>query len=344
MKLSIIVPVYNTEEYLCECIDSLISQNWSDIEIICVNDGSTDNSAEILDEYRQNDNRIKVISQENRGLSGARNSGLHAATGDYVCFVDSDDILMHGACERLAMECIGKNPDLIIFGAETIPASARVNDRWTDVTLSPPDMMCRDGNLNALMLQPSAWPFVWRNCIRRKLLDEHGLTFDETARYGEDTVFQLCMLPACKRVSFISDRLYSYRISRKGSLMEQLRSGQQIRAALHMPIVEKVADFWKASGLMERFGSTFKAWSLEFVAYDISQAPEPFRSTYAKRLIEIWTANGLQNTALTNRGRVYLKMVEAVSGKSRLPYYFIRIQQLAVSIVGICLKCVIKRM
>lgn len=245
MKLSIIVPVYNTEEYLRECIDSLIGQSWKNIEIICVNDGSTDNSAEILDEFRRNDSRIKVISQENRGLSGARNSGLRAANGDYVCFVDSDDILMPGACERLALECLGKDPDLIIFGAETIPASARVNDHWTDVTLSPPDMMCRDSDLTALMLQPSAWPFVWRNCIRRKLLNEHDLTFNETVRYGEDTVFQLCMLPACKRVAFVSDRLYAYRISRPGSLMEQLRSGQQLRAALHMPIVENVADFGK---------------------------------------------------------------------------------------------------
>lgn len=89
---------------------------------------------------------------------------------------------------------------------------------------------------------------------------------------------------------------------------------------------------------MERFGATFKAWSLEFVAYDVSQAPETLRSTYAKRLIEIWTANGLQNTVPTNRCRVYIKMVDAASGKSRLPYYFIRIQQLAVNIIARCLR------
>lgn len=334
MKLSIIVPVYNTEEYLRECIDSLVSQDWSDVEIICVNDGSTDHSAEILERFRRSDSRINVIHQENRGLSGARNSGLRAATGDYVCFVDSDDILMPSACRRLALECLGKDPDLIIFGAETMPASARENDPWTDATFSPPDMMCRDGDIATLLLQPSSRPFVWRNCIRRKFLQEYGLVFDEDVRYGEDMVFQMSMLPACRRVSFISDRLYLYRIARPGSLMESMISGQQLRAVLHMPIVEKIADFWKTRGLMERFGAVFKAWSLEFAAYDIARALEPLKSEFASRLMEIWAENGLQNSCLTNRGRVYLKMVEAASGKSPLPYCFLRVRQFAARLVA----------
>ena len=90
-KISVIVPVYNVEKYLAACLDSIIAQTLTDIEIICVDDGATDRSAKILADYAQKDNRIKIITQENRGLSGARNSGIKMATGEYTCFVDSDD-------------------------------------------------------------------------------------------------------------------------------------------------------------------------------------------------------------------------------------------------------------
>ena len=100
-KVSVIVPVYNVEKYLAACLDSIIAQTITDIEIICVNDGSKDNSATILDEYTQKDKRIKIITQKNKGLSGARNSGIKAATGEYTCFVDSDDRIPSYALKTL---------------------------------------------------------------------------------------------------------------------------------------------------------------------------------------------------------------------------------------------------
>ena len=92
-KISVIVPVYNVEKYLKECLDSIINQTFKDIEIICVNNGSTDSSCEILNEYAKNDNRIKIINSENIGVGNARNLGLQAVTGEYISFVDSDDFL-----------------------------------------------------------------------------------------------------------------------------------------------------------------------------------------------------------------------------------------------------------
>ena len=92
--ISIIVPVYNVEAYLPQCLDSLINQTYQDLEIICVNDGSTDGSLEILQKYQSKDKRIKVVSQKNQGLSGARNTGISQATGEWIMFVDSDDYLL----------------------------------------------------------------------------------------------------------------------------------------------------------------------------------------------------------------------------------------------------------
>ena len=96
-KISVIIPVYNTEKYLKECLDSVLTQTFKDMEIICVNDGSTDNSAAVLNEYAQKDSRIKIVTQQNQGLSAARNSGLDVATGEWIYFADSDDAVPRDA-------------------------------------------------------------------------------------------------------------------------------------------------------------------------------------------------------------------------------------------------------
>lgn len=116
-KVSVIIPVYNTEKYLRECLDSVISQTLDDIEIICINDGSTDNSLEILREYAQKDTRIVIIDQKNKGVSTARNNGIKLATGEFVCFMDPDDkyptndvleALYNGAKENNVLICGGE--------------------------------------------------------------------------------------------------------------------------------------------------------------------------------------------------------------------------------------------
>lgn len=318
MKLSMIVPVYNTQDYLRECLDSLVAQTWADIEIICVDDGSTDASAQILGEYGRLDERIQIIRQENRGLSAARNAGLKAASGEYVGFVDSDDVLERTACERLVHEIWGKEPDLIVFGAKTIPETALSQDSWLSSALSPGDVMLRGEELRAVMMQPGAWPFVWRNCIRRSLLVSEGLLFDESVRYGEDTLFQMCLLPACSRISFISDRLYAYRKDRPGSLMEQLKQGVDRRAAFHVPLVERAADYWAKKGWMQRWGDVFLGWSLEFAAYDVTLARKEERRDYAQRMIQLWQTHGLMQTRRTACAQTFFLMVESQCGQARL--------------------------
>ena len=118
-EVSIIVPVYNVEKYLPKCLESLLGQTFSDIEIICVNDGSTDGSGEILKLYAQRDSRIKIVTKENGGLFSARHEGMLYVKGKYILFVDSDDWVK----ENLVQKCLdsAKNsPDIIIFGAYSV--------------------------------------------------------------------------------------------------------------------------------------------------------------------------------------------------------------------------------
>ena len=123
-KISLIVPVYNTEKYLRECLDSLTAQTLSDIEIVCVNDGSTDSSPAILDEYAAADARIRVVSQTNQGLSAARNAGLEAVTGEYTLFMDSDDRLEKTAAEQLCARATCDHLDLLFYNADCFADSA----------------------------------------------------------------------------------------------------------------------------------------------------------------------------------------------------------------------------
>ncbi len=113
-KVSIIVPVYNVENYLNRCLDSLINQSFDDIEIICINDGSTDRSLEILKDYEKKDNRVKIINKENSGVSNCRNKGIKVSNGEYIVFVDSDDWIDIDTYEIMMDNIIKYNADIAV--------------------------------------------------------------------------------------------------------------------------------------------------------------------------------------------------------------------------------------
>ena len=116
--ISLVVPIYNVEKFLGQCIESIINQTYNDIEIILVDDGSTDNSGKICDEYKSIDNRIRVIHKVNGGLSSARNAGMRIAQGEYICFIDSDDYIDSQMLEIMKKQI--KNADIVICGKEDI--------------------------------------------------------------------------------------------------------------------------------------------------------------------------------------------------------------------------------
>ena len=127
-KISVIVPVYNVENYLRQCLDSIIAQTFSDIEIICVNDGSEDSSRAILETYSQKDNRIKIIDKENGGLSSARNAGMKIAEGEFISFIDSDDWVNSEMLEKLYKNIMALNTDISICAVNLYDETLKKND------------------------------------------------------------------------------------------------------------------------------------------------------------------------------------------------------------------------
>lgn len=209
MKLSIIVPVFNVEQYLKQCLESLQGQNYSDFEVICVNDGSTDGSRKILTEMENRFSQMRIIDRENGGLSAARNTGLKEAKGDYIVFVDSDDWVEPTMLSRLAAECEGE--EMVCF------ACRRTDTNTNDILLTEQSAGWDYYNRYALEARIVPFVCVWQRCYRREFLTGNNLFFREGILH-EDNEFTPRACLKAKSVRVIPDILYNYRV-RPGSIM-----------------------------------------------------------------------------------------------------------------------------
>lgn len=209
MKFSIIIPVYNVEQYLRACLDSVLAQTFSDWEAVYVNDGSTDGSLSVLEEYEKKDHRLRIISQPNGGLSAARNTGLAAAQGDYVVFVDSDDWVEPMMLIRLAEEV--DNEDMVCFACRKSDSGA------TDKLVSEQGDGWSYYNRHALEHRVVPFVCVWQRCYRREFLLANSLSFREGILH-EDNEFTPRACLKAKHIKVIPDVFYNYRV-RPGSIM-----------------------------------------------------------------------------------------------------------------------------
>lgn len=213
--ISVIIPVYNTERYLKECLDSVLAQTFQDIEVICVDDGSTDDSLAVLRDYEKRDTRVRVIAKENGGVVSARKAGIEQASGEYLTFVDSDDYVAQNMAERM-VENIGE-ADLISFDIYRQYANEKLTEfcsfyegkiyqgkdyeQMVATMIYDPDS-CR---IHRLIAGPVAKLF--RRSLVEKLV--HGLECD--IRYAEDALFLYEYILQCKSVKIVHESLYYYR-------------------------------------------------------------------------------------------------------------------------------------
>lgn len=247
--VSVIVPVYNVSEYLRECLDSVINQTFENIEIICVNDGSTDDSPKILDEYVMKDKRIKRIDKSNGGLSSARNAGLKVAKGKYIDFVDSDDFIEPDTIER-AVSNIG-GADVVFYGTNVF-GDAMMDRRKDDeeyyrikfsgyVELS--DHMRNNTDVSA-----------WNKLYRKDIIDRYDITFPEGMLF-EDYSFYWRYVFCCKNAFYMPDKKYNYR-RREGSIMSMTFEGSS-KAMDHLLALEIIFDFALKNNMTEKQETNF---------------------------------------------------------------------------------------
>lgn len=284
-KLSVIVPVYNVEDYVGECLESICGQDYADIEIVCVNDGSTDGSRDVLAQWQGRDDRIMVVDQPNKGLSAARNTGVALASGDYLCFVDSDDKLEPGACARIVEGLSAPGTEALVFGAHTFPIET--DDDWLQATLSP-RIVRYEKFEPAVLFDEASTPYVWRVAIAAEALHRTGLRFDESLKFGEDQLFLFSLYPQIAGIQLISDKLYAYRINRSGSLMNRAEQSDADKVEKNLLITERIFTYWKRKGFTRMWPADILNWSVKFVLYSILCQERDARNKMVCRLVALW--------------------------------------------------------
>ena len=209
-KVSIIVPIYNVEKYLEKCLKTILNQTYENLEIILVDDGSTDKSSIICDEYCEKDKRIKVIHKKNEGVSSARNKGIKESTGKYVVFIDSDDYVVNNYIEILYKYMIDNNVDLVISNA------IDVNEEGVILKLKETNdlFMNKEECLKGLLSEDNFYHTCWGNMYRKDLLEK--IRFNCEYRMSEDLDFLYRYIKHIRSAYFLSKNMYYY-LKREGS-------------------------------------------------------------------------------------------------------------------------------
>lgn len=218
MKYSVIIPIYNAECTLKRCLDSLLSQLNSSIEVLLINDGSTDSSSDICKEYLSRSECFKYYEQENVGVSAARNIGLENAKGEYILFVDSDDYVTDDYFERISYYINDNNPDLLLFGAKYLNRSAfTIVSYDNDMSYSGKEIA---PHYFSLYKQDKVYT-LWNKVFKNKIISENKIYFDSKLHVGEDAVFifhyflYTNLLAECKDVLYFVDESNQNSLSRK---------------------------------------------------------------------------------------------------------------------------------
>lgn len=229
MKISVIVPVYNTENYLAECIQSILAQSFTDFELILVDDGSTDSSPEICDEYCKKDSRIRVLHKKNGGVSTARNMALDVALGEYICFIDSDDSVGIDYLKNLAPV---EDEDFIQGGV------AVLENRYLKEYMTHEDIF-KDYNLFWMM---SRQQWAVKCCISRKVINEWTIRYDTSLRLGEDGLFNHMVLLRCAKIRRTTSDDYFYNSSNESSASHKYYADRLQQQIL---LVKKLEQYFK---------------------------------------------------------------------------------------------------
>lgn len=252
IKVSIIVPIYNVEKYLSKCLNSLITQTLKDIEIICINDGSTDDSLSILQEYVQKDCRIKIINKENEGQGVARNIGIKVATGVYVGFVDPDDFVQTDMFEKMYNQAVELDSDIVICDFVKQNETTRKIEKFKffkkAITPTKTQTIKIEQNKNialgelykTLLVSPN---YSWNRIYKRELIQKYNIEFSICKSF-EDCSFIFKTHNYADRISYINKPLYSYTIRRSSTSRDYSDL---------LSIYEDIADFVKTINRAELY-------------------------------------------------------------------------------------------
>ena len=269
-KVSVIIPVYNVEKQLSRCVDSVINQSLRELEIILVDDGSPDKSPQICDEYKEKDNRIKVIHNTNGGVSDARNAGLNLASGEYISFLDPDDWIEKVMLETMYNKIKIDSSDIAVCSY----AIDYPNNNFSINKELPISVDCTNNIADAIYSLDSNDMFnvVWNKLYRYDLLKENKIRFEIDGVPGEDLLFNCAAFQKAKLVSFDYEVLYHYMREDEDTLVNTYKSNLYTQVQRFNRARKTLYDFYHMNSVKE-----ITCYANSYVGYIFSCIPNLFR-------------------------------------------------------------------
>lgn len=232
--ISVIVPIYNAEKYLYRCIKRILTQDYTELELLLIDDGSTDNSGTICDEYAIKDNRIRVFHKENGGVSSARNWGLDNAIGEYIMFVDSDDYMLPGMLEVMLSTLESKKADLVVCGTTETGGGY-----WTPI--ADVDYLINQLKENFVsLLHTELLSPPWNKIYKKEIIGSNR--FCEDISFGEDLLFNIQYLEKCENISFIKESPFYHEKENENSLVVKFNRNRLLDIEKVWVVVDRFSE------------------------------------------------------------------------------------------------------
>ena len=290
--ISVIVPVYNCEDYLEESLGSILNQTFEDIEIICIDDGSSDDSLKILNSIASSDSRIQVFVQENQGAGAARNYGMKKASGDYVYFFDADDFLENDALEKAYENAKRNDSDIVFFKFDQYKDNRFLTHSgpYMELQFKGADFDNFTFDWHDYRVGPFTGPFApWLKLYKKEFLDAHACFKFPNDLNHNDVPFHVMTFLKASRISFIPEHLYRYRIDNAGSI-----TNNRLKKYDHIfRIIRIVEDFLLSEDYMEEFKREFDYFKANRITYEIYGRPEEYFYLAKEELKSVDLGNGL---------------------------------------------------
>ena len=319
-KVSVIIPVYNLEKYLAQCLDSILAQTMEDIEIICINDGSTDSSSVLLANYAQFDSRIKIINQQNRGLSASRNAGIEASTTDYVIFVDGDDKAAPIMVEELYRNAVINNSDVVYANSLWFRPD---RNRYFNVDRgiaphvelnyvnNPFSELTSDAELYFHLPQ-----FAWNKIYKKSFLTYNNIYFPEGMIF-EDIVFFTRTYLKADRITFVNKFLYFYRLNRENSINST--GGRNFFDIFK--ILKMSKDLFVTQGLWPKYKDRFLLFEMRTIIDKLNKIRPELKGPFSAEIKRVYSGMSLNDFDLKFLETApefgqFIKILKSVESKS----------------------------
>lgn len=303
-KISVIVPAYNVEKYINKCINSILGQTYKNIEVIVVDDGSTDQTSKICDEVAQSDKKVRVIHQKNQGLSQARNNGIKASTGSYISLIDGDDIVEPDFLKNMA-SVMRDDIDIVVSGYKTINANSNIRsiNRKDNAVLSG-----KSATIELLTKQEDFFVIAWNKLYKKDIFIKNNIWYP-AGRIHEDNLTTYKLLSKAHKVAIIDAVDYSY-VKRAGSITNKSKKDLQINEKINA--AKEAILFFEDKDLCE--AAKYSLFLAQIIKLNIAINSRDYELCN-KTITEILGEDYTKNKFCTTKGKFYISILKGFSGK-----------------------------